>query len=235
LRGNSDGWLAEIDALGQIEWERFFDRGHSEGAEGLLPLADGGCLMALSSGEYNKFGQGKGLLWLVRCDAKGERLAEATIPDARIFSHSPSIAPLGAGFAVGYTTTPPPNICGGALDFSKPYLFDMRVAVLDAGLNRTQDIELPSTPWITTPALAALPDGGLLAVTGTEDGVRLIPISSSGQTGEARTVQVERAFRLALVSVQDAAVIVAGTRMHSEPVDTERGLGADVAVARVRY
>jgi hypothetical protein len=55
-------------------------------------------VLAIRSGKYNKFGAGPTALWLVRCDADGNKVADAVIDGGQIYAGGQKyLVPIGAG------------------------------------------------------------------------------------------------------------------------------------------
>ncbi len=67
--GQADFWVVKIDAAGEIVWQKAYGGKGMEQAWSVVPLADGGCVVA---GGTTSFGAGKADYWLLRLDATGE-------------------------------------------------------------------------------------------------------------------------------------------------------------------
>jgi hypothetical protein len=71
--GNDDLWLVKLDAAGNKVWDRLYGGSGFDQPHALLPTADGGLLLAGSSGSSisGDVSQGGGGLWLVKVNASG--------------------------------------------------------------------------------------------------------------------------------------------------------------------
>ena len=100
-----NAWLARIKPDGTVLWQKEYDRAHMDMAAAVLPMGEGGCVLAINSGKYNKFGAGPTALWLVRCDADGNKITDAVIEGAQIYPAGHKyLAPLqDDAFVVSYT------------------------------------------------------------------------------------------------------------------------------------
>jgi hypothetical protein len=67
-----------LDQDGNEIWHREYDKGKMEWGMGLAPQKDGGFILSVDSGNYNKFGGGPSEAWIIKCDPNGNILSETT-------------------------------------------------------------------------------------------------------------------------------------------------------------
>ncbi len=190
-------WIARVTRLGSVLWKHTFraEEVAATGASGrsdeavAVPagflqvtllhdgtmLGDGSLVFVGQTGVYNKFGQGKSKLWLLRIDRDGKRLAEAFVDGGRVFpSGRDLIANCNGEVIVPYTTEQLPPISEAPLNV--PPGFGIRLARFNAELEKLWDKPLgnstmPGAATITGPApfvsLTAEPDK--LLIRGTAD------------------------------------------------------------------
>jgi len=79
-RWNDDAWLLEVDSELEPVWQQTYDAGAEELVVAIVPGPDGGYVVACNSGEYSKFGTGPSQIWVFKCDAQGQMLAEYRTP-----------------------------------------------------------------------------------------------------------------------------------------------------------
>jgi hypothetical protein len=86
--GNRDYWLVKIDVDGNIEWDKAYGGGLNDDLRSVLPLSDGGFLLAghsisLISGLKSEIRNGPGPtqndFWIVKIDANGNFIWDKTI------------------------------------------------------------------------------------------------------------------------------------------------------------
>ncbi len=75
---NSDACVTKMAPDGNEIWRREYDKGKMEWGMGLAPQKDGGFILAVDSGNYNKFGGGPSEAWIIKCDHDGNILKETT-------------------------------------------------------------------------------------------------------------------------------------------------------------
>ncbi len=70
-----DFWLLKTDAAGALLWEKAYGGGEHEVARAVIQTDDGGCILA---GYTESFGAGGQDIWLLKTDAEGDSLWDAT-------------------------------------------------------------------------------------------------------------------------------------------------------------
>lgn len=193
----SHAWIARVTWLGTVLWKQTFraegmqaDDASEEAEEaGDVPagflqatflfdgafLEDGSVVLVGQTGVYNKFGQGKSKLWLLRIDRNGKRLAQAFIDGGRVFpSGRDLIANCDDGVIVPYTTAQLPSISSVPLD--RPPGFAVRLARFNGELKELWDkpfssSAMPGAATITGPAplVSLTAPFGALMIRGTSD------------------------------------------------------------------
>jgi hypothetical protein len=160
-RKQRHAWVARIDSLGTVVWKLALNpqndaepeataeplpRGmlHMDLLSAAVPLEDGSAIVVGQTGDYNKFGQGRSRLWVVRISDDGEKLGETFIEDGRTGS-AHSIARHSDGVLVSYTTGELPPIAGAP--YRLPPSFPNRLACFNSNLDLLWEKPLPNTAF----------------------------------------------------------------------------------------
>jgi hypothetical protein len=226
----TNAWLARIKPDGTVLWQKEYDRAHMDIVAAMLPMRDGGCVLAINSGKYNKFGAGPTALWLVRCDADGNKIADAVIDGAQIYAAGQKYLALlqNDAFVVSYTI--------GQL--SGDMHFEAHLQAFDDKLKPMWS----SKPSIVTSVGSMLivrrsdeNQGDIAAVSGAIGGSPIVMFVSP-RNGEVRR-QVTLPFNgnfdaKDVLDETDGVVIVAGFQERNRP--RERDLSEDLLIAKVR-
>jgi hypothetical protein len=224
-----DAWLARMKHNGMIVWQKSFDRAHMDMAAAMLPLRDGGCVLAINSGKYNKFGAGPTALWLIRCDADGNKVAESVIDGAQIYARGQKyLAPLdgdkGDSFVVAYTV----GQLSGAMEF------EAHLQAFDGNLHSPWSRKITTTSSIGSMLIVRRANGDIAGVASAIGASSVVFINP-------RDGEVRRQIALPLVGNFDASdildqpdgvAIVAAFQEHDRP--RERDLDQDVLILKVR-
>ena len=223
-----DAWLARIRHDGSVVWQNTFDRAHMDMAAAMLPLRDRGCVLAVNSGKYNKFGAGPTALWLLRCDADGNKLAEAVVDGAQIYARGQKyLAALGdsddAGLVVSYTVGQV-----GTMDFHA------HAAAFDKDLKPIWRREIAREAGVETMPIARTFDGQL-ALAGE---IKFAPAVSwidprDGQVTRRAALPLDGHFSASDVVARNDGVIAVGA-FKDRDVPRERALQQDVLIFKVR-
>jgi hypothetical protein len=73
-----DAIVIKTDLDGNEIWRREYDKGKMESVSGIALQKDGGFILGIDSGVYNKFGGGPSEVWIIKCDPNGNILGETT-------------------------------------------------------------------------------------------------------------------------------------------------------------
>jgi hypothetical protein len=221
-----NAWLARVKTDGTVLWQKEFDRAQMDMAAAILPTRDGGGVLAINSGKYNKFGAGPTALWLVRCDADGNKIADAVIDGAQIYAAGQKyLVPLqDEALVVSYTV--------GQL--SGDMHFEAHLAAFDGKLKPL---------WSSKP-VAATAVGSMLIVRREQDVVAVsgaigdwpVVIFVDPRDGKTRR-QVTLPFNgnfdaKDVFDAKNGVIIVAGFQPRDRP--RERDLHEDLLVMKVR-
>jgi hypothetical protein len=155
-----DAWAGEVDCDGKVVWEKTYDNGaDQETAFALANRPDGGFVMAINSGEYNKFGMGPSKLCVLSCDAFGKKEAEAILADGRI---TPSAHPLILWTGDGCVLSFMRDKVGGV----QPFDYDCFIASFDRYMKLRWEKKIRSFLGFPTPLLLLGPEGKLISIVG---------------------------------------------------------------------
>ncbi len=205
-----DAWLSRIDSEGKIIWQKSFDHGQDEFTYALTMTNDGGCFLAITSGKYNKFGQGSSGLWLIRCDSTGNKIAEIFIPDARIQPAGRKyITNCGNGFVVSYTNSQLPSIAQAP--YNKGPSFNTVIACFDNKMQLLWQKELKPTTSFGTSLVATTPDGSLLIVGGKEKGVSITKLNIQGESISDTILSLKGIFNPVDMVVSEETITIMGS------------------------
>ncbi len=173
-----DAWVGEVDADGRVQWEQAFDHGADETVHALAARPDGGFVFVAASGKFDKFGQGPSALWLVSCDASGNKEHEAVLPDGRLMPGGhPCFISTREGYALAFTRTGLPGVADSG---GRRPTFSRHVARFDRHMRLRWEKEYPPTGSMWS-LLVACPNGELISIGGASEGLSIDRISESGE------------------------------------------------------
>jgi hypothetical protein len=73
-----DAVVIKTDFDGNEIWRREYDKGKMESVSDIALQKDGGFILGIDSGVYNKFGGGPSEAWIIKCDPNGTIIGETT-------------------------------------------------------------------------------------------------------------------------------------------------------------
>ncbi|AQT69984.1 hypothetical protein STSP2_03185 [Anaerohalosphaera lusitana] len=167
-----DAWVTKIDETGKTLWEKTYDRGKEEFAWSMAVGEDGSFVIAVDSGEYDKFGAGPSEALLIKCDKDGKILKEVNFK--------------GRHAAVGMSSTGDYAVCHNRGQFMN---FKMRVRGYDSDLNlKWDDVELYDGMGLGMYLMADGGDGFAVAGTKLGGGCWVWMVGSAGEIVESRKI-----------------------------------------------
>lgn len=126
----TDALLVKIDVNGEVLWKKVTARGKSDMFVDGIAIEDGSYVFVENLGKFEKFFMGSSDLWLLKCDASGQKQSELTFPGR----YGSIIRTIDGGYAVLY-------------DKSNTAKQDIWLKTFDKNLNELKDINLISTDW----------------------------------------------------------------------------------------
>lgn len=220
---DSDAWVARMDMQGNELWQKTYDNGATEWACALSAAPDGSFVMACDSGKYNKFGGGESRVWVVKCDARGNRLSQASFK-----GRHPNITGLKNGAYMLFFN---------AADFPQTR---SQVMGIDAQLKRTwEPVTLYEGPGLGMYKLDTDLAGHVIVAGAAMGGVRLWKISPRGKP--VWSIRVKKQVSVAIINslvVNKHEYLLAGagrdTSMKKRHVPDAHNDLSDIFIARVR-
>lgn len=206
-----DAWIGRFDQKGEKRWSRRFDRGHDETAWDVVALPDGGCVLAINSGNYGKFGQGPSCVWLVWCDAEGKQMRDVVLDPGCLRIGRGHLVECFGGVALSYTTTDFPGIRPGARELG----FNTFVAFFDAQLKQNWTVEC-APAMLGSGMLRTDSDGHLLVVSPLSRRIVLTRLDDKGQVLGTNVAGLAEGLSVLDVAVDHGAVYVLGEQTLRE-------------------
>jgi gliding motility-associated-like protein len=113
-RGLADYWVIKIDEDGFQEWDARYGGNNVDQLEEILPLKDGGYLLAgasLSNASYDHYAPGRGGFdyWLIKIDAKGKQIWDKTFGGSSFDGPNKAIETPSGTIFIGGTSDSPAN------------------------------------------------------------------------------------------------------------------------------
>lgn len=200
--GMGDAWAVRLDASGAVVWSKPYGGRRDDEAYSVIETSDGGFAF---TGETESYGSGGDDVWVVKTDARGDKVWERTYGgpgNDRAFS---IVQTSGGGYLLcGYTDS---TGDGG----------DAWAALLDANGYKIWEKTFGAKSYDSAAAGLQTPDGGFIVAGSTESfGVGdadfwLIKLGSDGNRAWAKTYGgdgSDRAYSLAAAA--DGGFIIAG-------------------------
>ena len=151
----ADACIVKIDENGVILWKKIFTRGKSDMFVDGVAVEDGSYVMVENIGKFEKFFMGSSDIWLLKCDANGQKQNELTFSGR----YGSIVRTINGGYAVLYdrSNTVLQNIWLKTFDENFKELAEINVTSTDWGLERFKIKSLPSGDLIVGGAVNLRP------------------------------------------------------------------------------